>query len=290
MTMVIRFALFFAALALGSASGVSLGAPPLGMQGFTWGEIRYPSSEEPREKQDLVLEGAIDQGIDLFSLGENTRLNAFGRLDYKLDSESLDYNNKLKLGAGVKLRHYLSDSVVVDLGARYEWERRMETNRTLDGVSFNLSWFGSWLLQCDGCQEGHFLAGRQFPGLIWGDVRYPGAHDPVEDNDLVAEGAIEQGIDWTRVGGFGTLNTFAVVDYVADTEGLEYYRSVGVGVGVKLKIPVGKVGLVQVGARYIRDYRWESDVTHDVLMAFVNWSAWWDPRAVRYDIPEDSLE
>ena len=270
--------------AFGAVAGE--GTDELGMRGFTWGEIRYPSSEQPEEEDDLVIEGAIEQGIDIASLTKQTRLNLFGKLGYKFDSKNLDYNNKLNLAAGLKIRHYLSDSFVLDAGVRYEVERRTESNRTLNGPTFFTGWFGSWLLRCETCSESHLLARRHFPGLIWGELRFPGSQDPIEENDWVVEGAVEQGIDWRQIADLGTFNTFARVDYVADTDALEYNRSVSFAVGLKLKRKVGRVGLLQIGAQYLVDRRWESNVTNDVLMAFINWSAWWDPRAVRYDIPQ----
>ena len=46
-----------------AAQGAGMRAP-----GFTWGEVRYPSSEQALERDDLVLEGAIDQGLDVLAL------------------------------------------------------------------------------------------------------------------------------------------------------------------------------------------------------------------------------
>jgi len=257
----------------------------LGSPGSTWGAIRYPSSEQPEEKQDLVLEGAIEQGLDILSLGENTRLTPFIKLAYKLDTEKLDYNNKLQLAPGIKVRHYLSDSAILDVGVRYEVERRVETGRTWDGPAVFASWFASWAFSCGECAGHDLFARRRFPGRIWGEVRYPGSQVPVEQNDLIAEGAIEQGVDWVEFGEFGTLNTFARVEYTADTARLEYNRSVTFGVGVQLNRRIGSNGLLQIGAQYAHDYRWESDVRNDAVMAFVLWSGWWDARGVRYDVP-----
>ena len=263
------------------AQGAGMRAP-----GFTWGEVRYPSSEQALERDDLVLEGAIDQGLDVLELSATDRLNIFGRLRYKADTEKLDFNNKLVVAGGARLLHQLSDSAVMGLGVLYEVDRRFRSARTLDGATVFMDGYGSWQLRCTSCAEGSLLAGRPLPGLMWAEVRYPASPDPLENDDLLVEGVIEQGIDWMRVGDRGALNTFASFEFQADTEGLDYYRSLSGGVGVKLKIPFGRTGLFQVGAEYIVDHRWESDITQDVVMGFLNFSTSWDARTVRRDRPE----
>jgi hypothetical protein len=254
--------------------------------GFTWGEIRYPSSEQALERDDLVLEGAVDQGLDVLELSEKDRLNIFARLRYKADTEELDFNNKVVLAGGARLLHQLSDSAVIGAGVLYEFDRRFRSNRNLDGVTAYVDGYGSWQLRCTSCAESSVLAGRAMPGLIWAELRYPASHDPLENDDLLIEGVVEQGIDWMRVGDRGALNTFASLEFQADTEGLDYYRSISGGLGVKLKFPFGRTGLLQIGAEYVVDHRWESDVTQDVVMGFINWSTSWDARTIRRDLPE----
>ncbi len=260
-------------------------ASTLRAPGFTWGEIRYPSSEQPIERDNLLIEGALDQGLDVAKLSERTRVNLFGRLNYKADTEELDYNNKLAIGAGVRLLHQVTDSAVVGAGLRYEVDHRFRSGQNLDGVTLFLNGFASWQLNCRLCSEGSVLNGRPLPGLIWAELRSPASHDPTENDDVLLEGAMEQGIDWMAIGDRGALNTFVHLGLKADTQGLDYYRSVTGGLGIKLKLAAGRNGLVQIGAKYTADHRWETGATEHLASIFLNWSTSWDALIRRQDLP-----
>ena len=264
----------------GPAAASTLRAP-----GFTWGEIRYPGSEQSIERDNLLIEGAVDQGVDVAKLSDRTRVNLFGRLNYKADTEELDFNNKLAFGAGVRLLHQFSDSAVVGAGVLYEVDRRFRSERNLHGVTLFVNGFASWQLKCRLCAEGNLLDGRPLPGLMWAELRSPASHDPTENDDLLLEGAIEQGIDWMSIGDRGALNTFIDLGLQADTQGLDYYRSVAGGLGIKLKFAMGRNGLLQIGAKYTADHRWETGTTEDVAGVFLNWSTSWDALTRRQNLP-----
>lgn len=254
--------------------------------GSTWGEIRYPGSAQPEDNENLILEGAIEQGVDFFPITKDTVLNFFGRVDYTFDTEGLDWNRKLKLGAGLKLRHYLSNTAVIAVGAKYEIDRRFVDDRTMDGFQLFSNWFGSWQLQNSSDRSSDSARPLAFPGLTWGEVRYPGSQDPVESDDLVFEGYTEQGVDWVSWGQWGTFNSYANLDYIVDSENLDWNNSIAYGAGVKLKKLVGSNILLQYGIEVARERRWISDQAHNVVFVYLNWSGWWDPRAIRLDLPE----
>jgi len=254
--------------------------------GSTWGEIRYPGSAQPEDSENLILEGAVEQGVDFFPITKDTVLNFFGRVDYTLDTEGLDWNRKLKLGTGVKLRHYFSNTAVIAVGVKYEIDRRFVDDRTMDGFQLFSNWFGSWQLPNTHDGSSDPVRPLAFPGLTWGEVRYPGSQDPVESDDIIFEGYTEQGVDWVNWGRWGTFNFYANLDYIADTEKLEWNNSIAYGVGVKLKKLIGSNVLLQFGIEVARERRWVSDQTEDVIFVYLNWSSWWDPRAIRLDLPE----
>ena len=58
------------------------------------------------------------------------------------------------------------------------------------------------------------------------------------------------------------------------------------GAGVKLKKRIGSKLLLQYGIEATRERYWVTDETLDVTFVYFNWSVWWDPRAVRRDIPD----
>ena len=252
----------------------------LGTPGSTWGEIRFPGSAQPEDKDNLILEGAVEQGVDFFRLSKDSMLNLFAKFDYTVDKEGFDWNRKLKLGAGVKLRHYLSDTVVIAIGAKYEVDRRFVDDRSMEGFQLFSNWFGSWHLS--GSNSGDLA----LPGLTWGELRYPGSQASEEDNDLVLEGYVEQGVDAMKLKDWGTINFYANLDYIVDNKELDWNNSIASGVGMKLKKLVGSNLLLQIGIEASRERRWISDQTDNVIFVYLNWSSWWDPRAIRLDLPE----
>lgn len=256
------------------------------MPGSTWGNIRFPSSAQPAERDNVLLNGAIEQGIDYYQITKNTVLNFFGRVDYRWDTEEFDFNRKILLGTGFKLRHYFSDTVVMSVGAKYEIDKRFVVERSTDGFLLFSNWFGSWQLH-----NASRIPGRQprplaYPGLTWGEIRYPGSQDPIEESALVFEGYTEQGVDWADLGRWGTFNFYGNLDYIADTEEIEWNNLFAIGIGVKLKKRVGRNLLLQYGIEATRERYWVTDETLNVIFAYLNWSAWWDPRAVRRDLPD----
>ena len=256
------------------------------MPGSTWGNIRFPSSAQPAESDNLLINGAAEQGVDFFPITEDTVLNFFGRVDYRWDTEGFDFNRKILLAAGFKLRHYFTDSVVMSIGAKYEIDKRFVIERSSDGVLLFTNWFGSWHLPQKRKVTGEPARPLAYPGLTWGEIRYPGSQDPIEESTMVFEGYTEQGVDWADWGRWGTFNFYGNLDYIADTEDIEWNNLFAVGVGVKLKKIVGSNVLLQYGIEATRERYWVSDQTLDVIFVYLNWSGWWDPRAVRRDLPE----
>ena len=280
-----------AALAMMLAFAVSAASPVASAQtgtplpGSTSGTIRFPSSAQPAESENLLLSGSIEQGIDLFSITQDTSFNVFGRLDYRLDTEELDFNRKILLGVGFKLRHYFSDSFVVSVGAKYENDRRYVVERSSDGTLLFGNWSGTWHVTPSSRGTDIRQGPLAYPGLTWGEIRFPGSQDPIEESSMVVEGYVEQGVDWHNWGSWGTFNFYGNLDYIADTEEIEWNNMVSIGAGIKLKKLIGTKLLLQYGIEATREHYWVSDDTVSVIFAYLNWSAFWNPRFVRYDLP-----
>ena len=278
-----------AALVACAAALVAVPGPAeerLPMPGSTWGNLRFPSSAQPAESDNVLLNGAVEQGLDFFPITKNTVLNFFVRVDYRWDTDEFDFNRKILLGTGFKLRHYFSDTFVMALGAKYEIDKRFVVERSTDGFLLFGNWFGSWALpNSDHGPDGQARP-LAYPGLTWGEIRFPGSQDPIEESSMVFEGYTEQGVDWAHWGRWGTFNFYGNLDYIADTEEIEWNNSFAFGVGVKLKKRIGSNLLLQYGIEATRERYWVTDETLDVVFVYLNWSAWWDPRAVRRDLPE----
>ena len=120
---------------------------PLSMPGSTWGGIRFPSSQELLEKRNLILEGAVEQGVDWFKVARHGILNTFGRVEFKMDRERFDYYNKIQLEAGIKLKFPVAQVGMVEIGSKYAFDRRRITDRTERGTVVFLNWWGAWDLR-----------------------------------------------------------------------------------------------------------------------------------------------
>ena len=128
-------------------SGQALAQVPLGFPGYTWGQVRFPSSQEIAEKNNVITEGAIEQGVDWFRMTRWSIFNSFFRFEYKFDKENFDFNNKLQPEVGVKAKFLLADWGLIEAGGKYVVDYRFETNRTEQGIVFFLNWAASWNLK-----------------------------------------------------------------------------------------------------------------------------------------------
>jgi len=275
--MKLKYAISFFILFITTSISNAYDLPAMATPGSMWGDVRFPSSEQREDKDNLILEGAIEQGVDLFKISDITPVTAFVSLNYTLDSEKFDYNNKTKFGFGFKIRHFISNNIVIDFGAKYELDHRLESNNDLDGFMGFSNWFASWspeLWQYT-TDDGQSFP-RSYPGFTWGGLRYPGSQDKDEEYDLILEGALEQGIDWFSVGNT-VFNTFFTFKYVVDNQDYAWNNSVTYGVGSKIKIPIANSGIIQFGTQFSQNKRLISGRTEDDVIFFLNWSFWWDP-------------
>ena len=225
-----------------------------------WGETRFPSSEQKEDEGNIIVEGAFEQGLLLIKYSDSVFLQTFGKLDYKKDSKKFYWNNQLKLGTGIKLNYLASKNFAINVGVKYEWDYRIESDHTLKGFMVFSDWIANWSLD----------SSSLYPGFTWGGVRYPGSQDIEDQDNLVLEGAMEQGYDWYSDGTV-TINTFARFAYTLDTEGYEWNNHVNYGIGTKLKFPIKDSAGIAIGFRLIQDKRLESGRTEEQIIWFSNW-------------------
>jgi hypothetical protein len=129
------------------------------------------------------------------------------------------------------------------------------------------------LLSCLVLCSGNAQAIVGFRGSTWGDLR---AEMPkVGDSNLILNGWIKQGVDWTKWGNV-TLNTYATLRYQADTEGLDYNNSVGPGLGISLEAYSPRGVVAALGVEYIWDRYTTFDESAQKFVVYANWYGWWD--------------
>lgn len=105
------------------------------------------------------------------------------------------------------------------------------------------------------------------PGSTWGQL----THDV---DDLVGSGAmgyINQGIDWVKLPGDITLNTFAEFRYRLRTKNDEFFDAYGPAVGVELK-----KWMFHLGASYYWEHFPEADESSRKVQYYLNWFYGWD--------------
>jgi hypothetical protein len=115
----------------------------------------------------------------------------------------------------------------------------------------------------------------RYPGFMWGQIRYPSdVFD--EDDNSIAEGAIQQGVDLVRLGSDTWLNTFAEIGLKRDSDELDWNNENKLSVGAKLRYFGINRTLVSVGAKYDLVNRTKSNRHEDGFTYFVNMHSYWD--------------
>lgn len=241
------------------------------MDGVTWGGIAFPASAQREDKNNVLLNGSVEHTMQLMKVTGQYKLSLLGKLDYSLDANRYDYNNFLKPGVGIKLTGHISDSTNFAIGTRYEVERRLVTDHTFAGIQWFSNWYSSWHLRCEPCDNQKTDHGPlAFPGLTWGNVRYPASQEDLDSHNALLQGSLEQGVDWRNIGRRGILNTYISLDYSFDTKRHDWNNFAKLGVGVKLKNFLDKDGFV-IGAKLVRDERFVLNSTNVSVMVFLNW-------------------
>jgi hypothetical protein len=112
-------------------------------------------------------------------------------------------------------------------------------------------------------------------GATWGEIRYLIPRDDGDEDNLLLDGWIRQGIDlakWSNT----TLNAYGTLRYRLDTEKTDWYNSLGPGVGVAFETFNAKGIVGSIGAEYIWEHFYEMDESDEKVVVFVNWYGWWD--------------
>ena len=134
------------------------------------------------------------------------------------------------------------------------------------------SWWRALGVLVGGAGLGALLGSPAFaieglPGSTWGHAAY-------EKSDIAGPGImgyVNQGIDWVKLPGDLTLNTFAELRYRLRENNKEFYNAYGPAVGVELQRSPIHFGI---------DYYWEQypelKETSDRLQFYVRWYYDWD--------------
>ena len=129
------------------AAAVSVSAEPLEYPGNVWGVVTFPSSTVGAERNNVLAQGRIEQGIVWFRFADGKwKLNTYAALGYSLDTEGINYNNKAVPALGVKATREFEQGVV-DLGVQAIQENRWKDGVHSSGVQAYASWWFGWNLK-----------------------------------------------------------------------------------------------------------------------------------------------
>lgn len=128
----------------------------------------------------------------------------------------------------------------------------------------------------------------RYPGFMWSQLRQPSdVFD--EDGNSIIEGAIQQGIDWVRLGDDIWLNTFAEIGLKRDSDDLDWNNENKLSAGTKLRYFGISRTLISVGAKYDLVNRTKSNEDEDGVTYFLDWHSYWDVADLAGVITERSL-
>lgn len=117
---------------------------PLAYVARSWGEIRYPSSQEIDESDNAIFEGSLQGGIDWLRVTSTVVLNSFAEIEVKADTQRFDFNNEVQPGVGLKLQWTPFERLAIELGGEFAWEYRFVSGRQETGAVAFLNWYASW--------------------------------------------------------------------------------------------------------------------------------------------------
>jgi len=225
------------------------------LPGQAWIQVRYPSSPQPQERDDLIIRGAAQQEAKLLPFGSKASLRAKGRLTFVRDSERLPYNNKTIAALGLEVQASPVSFATIMAGVRQEWEHRYVSGNTSSGM---VSYVG-WTLWKE--LPLHRRAGRSRTFVVssWAEGRYPSAPDPEERENAIVEGAVEVATPVASFHNGATLSAVLSGDFKVDTAGLDWNNQLSPATGLRITLPLGSKIRSEVGLKYVADYRFYSE-------------------------------
>lgn len=116
-----------------------------------------------------------------------------------------------------------------------------------------------------------------YPGSTWGEVRQDIPNNSSSDtpSNLLGQGYIEQGIDWTKWGNL-FLNSYATVRYKFDTAQYDYNNSVGPGLGFSLNYIAKNGSYLRLGVEHNWETFYTNGKTDEKTIIYGRWFQWWN--------------
>ncbi|MBV1864015.1 MAG: hypothetical protein KUG74_06205 [Rhodobacteraceae bacterium] len=237
---------------------------------LVWGSFMAPSSVHSSDAQNAKFEIYAKPTIRLWQLAGKTRVNGYIIVAALRDKQKLDYNSKLKYAVGVELEHKLTPAVRLSFGAKWDTEYQYFSGTTYSALtatadlSVYKTWDPQWL------RKGRF-SDAQLVLSGWANLRYPGALDPSERHNGLAQGALKLAAVVPIGSGKLKIAPFLSLAAKADFKGRPWNNTLEPALGVDLKIPIGKRGVLSVGAKTTVQLRHVSGQVQSGGLAYLSW-------------------
>ncbi|MDP3954058.1 MAG: LysM peptidoglycan-binding domain-containing protein [bacterium] len=224
----------------------------------------------PIEKGNFLNYSYLEQGITIWRNGRWS-LVPYLSLSSAFDNAGHDWNNKITGQAGIKVVRTF-DHGIIQLGTGYAQEHRRISN-TKNGQVFGSAgyWFGWDNPTRDPAGRRFFSA---FPGSTWGIA---GNISPAEKNNKLGMIYLQQGTTFTKIKGL-SLIPFGEHSISFDSDGHDWNNRQIMGTGLKISAPIKAGGIVEIGAKYQRERRWQSGLSADGVTGFITFWHGWNPK------------
>jgi hypothetical protein len=110
----------------------------------SWGEARYPSAPDPEERDNAIVEGALELASRVAPHASGGALVALASVDFKADTVGLDWNNQLSPAAGFRFTLPLASRINSEVGVKYVADYRFYSDRFRHGPVIWVGAAASW--------------------------------------------------------------------------------------------------------------------------------------------------
>jgi hypothetical protein len=237
---------------------------------LVWGSFIAPASLDPADGNNAKFEIFAKPTFRLRQFNKKTKLVAYVIVAALRDRKKLDYNSKVTYGIGVEVQHKLTKAVRLSFGAKWDSEYQYFAHTTYRALvatadmSVYKSFTPDWLRRGRLKQAKLVLSG-------WGNIRYPGALDPTETHNALAQGALKLAMviplrrSKLKIAPYGALLA------KADIKGRPWNNTVEPSLGIDLKIPIGKGGVLSLGAKKTVQFRHATGKTRNGVQVYLSW-------------------
>ena len=246
------------------------------LSGATWGQVRYPGSQQAEEDNDVIAEVGIQQALHLVQFTPRASVELFAQVDASTDSQSLDWNHYVELGSGVQVIYILGDWGKLSLGGQHVWDWRTQSGDSLRSFEAFMRWSLQFRKALTAFRTDR--DGDNAPTLVartYGRMRYPGNQDENQRENALLEGTVELALFMPRHRYGIAVEPFVELHYKADSKDFDFNNKLEPASGVKLVFTPDSHTSIQLGVKYVGEYRFKSGTMDTGAVAFLSWDAWW---------------